>query len=303
MRFRAFCLTSLAVLGPIVPLCHALPGDDAYQAGVALYRQGQYDKSIVQLQLAFQADPDNWQALQIIAYDFYAENNFQESVRACDMSLRIHPDNPALRQFADKMRPLVPNPADQTASRSTAENFVPKNSLYLDIGLSSPEGSDGSPSQWNSGPNWGVGYGFGMSRFFSVILDADYSIFSVNSNYYNANVGYPTSAGALHITTVLANAKIKFLVEDNPVVPYIILGLGVQNISQDPYSYNISGSRTINEPATSSSGLALRCSLGADIKLSKGTYLYTEGKGVATSNDNYSSSVFGTLQVGMKLDM
>lgn len=79
-----------------------------YQAGLKYYNQKQYMDSIRYFQAAVQADPNNWQAYQGLAYSYYGQGDRTDCLAAADQSLRINPNNPQLKQFTDALRAQVP---------------------------------------------------------------------------------------------------------------------------------------------------------------------------------------------------
>jgi len=91
--WSSFCLPSFCATS-----------DEYYKAGLSLYNQGDYAKSILYLKAAAQVDPQNWQANQVLGYAHYRSGDKASALAAFDESLRVHP-NPSLQAFADKMRP------------------------------------------------------------------------------------------------------------------------------------------------------------------------------------------------------
>jgi len=107
-----------------------------YQSGQRLYQQGQYRKSLSYFQAAVQEDPSNWQAYQGMGLSYYALGDTPNAKASFDRSLSIHPNNPSLRNFNDKL---------QSAPRAVSGN--------------SP-GKEG-PSPVVGGGNFGLGLDFG----------------------------------------------------------------------------------------------------------------------------------------------
>jgi tetratricopeptide (TPR) repeat protein len=77
---------------------------DYYAAGIQLYRQQQYAKSIQYFRAAVQLDPQNWKAYQVMGQAYYQLGDNTDAVQTMDQSLLINANNPPLRQFRDKLK-------------------------------------------------------------------------------------------------------------------------------------------------------------------------------------------------------
>ena len=53
----------------------AATADDDYTSGNQFYQQGQYDQAILSFQAAIQANPNDWQAYQVLGYCYYEQKN------------------------------------------------------------------------------------------------------------------------------------------------------------------------------------------------------------------------------------
>jgi len=74
-----------------------------YQAGTRLYNRHEYSQAAKYFQAAVQEDPNNWQAYQMLGMSDYALGDREGAKQAFDQSLRIHPDNPQLAKFDEKL--------------------------------------------------------------------------------------------------------------------------------------------------------------------------------------------------------
>lgn len=298
--YRFFFLAGMALVAfsSLVSSAHAVTADEAYHAGVTFFKQDQFDQSISQLKAAIVLDPNHWRAYQLIGYIYYKENNTQEALDFCNKSLQIHPNNPKLQKIVDRLN---------AASSLTQENNKIKNSFYFNIGGAVPVTPNGFVENWSKGGNLGIGYGIGVSKIFSIVVDATGSYFPVNQT--NANYpSYITFQGGIGNLTFLANAKIKFIGEDSPVIPYLIAGFGpsvylVNTITATNANTGIS--ETI--PSKSETDFAFRLGLGIDIRLDSGIALFIETNGLATSSSQYLANNetvgFGLGKIGMKFDL
>lgn len=77
----------------------ATTGDEYYSAGLALFRQGDYEKAVQYFHAALEAKPDMWEAYQYMGESFYQLGNRTEASVAIRQSLKLHSDNPTLKKF------------------------------------------------------------------------------------------------------------------------------------------------------------------------------------------------------------
>jgi hypothetical protein len=129
--FMKKLLFFLAVYAFIPTLVRASDAGDYYTAGLHYYQQGQTDQAIQYCQNAIQADPNFWQAYQVLGYCYYAKKNNAQAILALDKSLEINPNNPQLQQFDNQLHAATPAasaaPASTTsaAPENTASNATP----------------------------------------------------------------------------------------------------------------------------------------------------------------------------------
>jgi len=101
---------------------------DYYTAGLHYYQQGQNDQAIQYCQNAIQADPNFWQAYQVLGYSYYAEKNNAQAILALDKSLEINPNNPQLQQFDNQLHAASPAAAAPVAAPSAPPETTASNS-------------------------------------------------------------------------------------------------------------------------------------------------------------------------------
>ncbi len=78
--------------------------EDYYNAGLdLLMKQHDYDKAVQYFRAAIDQRPDYWQAYQFLGESYYQASNRTEAVVAMRESLRLHPNNPNLRKFMEKV--------------------------------------------------------------------------------------------------------------------------------------------------------------------------------------------------------
>jgi len=127
----------LSIIFSSSPLLHAATptSDDYYKAASGLYAKQQYDLAIRYYQAAIQSDPNHWQAYQGLGTAFYQKKDYRNASAYFDKSLSLHPDNPSLKQFNDKLKgahtewaqvPVsVPEPTTTPFSRSPSQSAAP----------------------------------------------------------------------------------------------------------------------------------------------------------------------------------
>ncbi|MEK7475134.1 MAG: PorV/PorQ family protein [Candidatus Coatesbacteria bacterium] len=84
-----------------------LPGiptaEDAYRSGAALYGEQKYAEAAGQAQSALDADPNYWEAWQLLGNCRFSLNDRAGALAAYGKSLALHPDNPSLKAFVDQL--------------------------------------------------------------------------------------------------------------------------------------------------------------------------------------------------------
>src|SRR5665213_1497629 len=151
----------------------------------------------------------------------------------------------------------------QVVLADSAPDVPVKDSIYVNIGGTTPLSPSSFTMKQTSGYNVGIGYGFGLSKLFQLVID-------VNADNFPSNISN-IIGGDMRVGTLLANIRFRVLAEDNPVVPYLIGGIGGAYVTESAFSYS-----GLVFPATSSTNLALRLGFGIDIRLSQLTSLFVD---------------------------
>lgn len=86
----------------------ATTSEEYYAAGLKLFKDQDYEKSIKYFQAALEQKSDYWQAYQYLGEAYYMTANRTEAVAAMEKSLRLHSDNPELRRFVERVRETSP---------------------------------------------------------------------------------------------------------------------------------------------------------------------------------------------------
>lgn len=100
-------LAGSAAPAATTPAAAASPGEASYQAALARYSAGDQDGAMTQAAAAVRADPNHWQAWQLLGNVRVGRNDKRGALEAYDRSLAIHPDNPDIRKYADSLRAEV----------------------------------------------------------------------------------------------------------------------------------------------------------------------------------------------------
>jgi hypothetical protein len=104
MRKTSLFLFGLFLLVP--SLSHAVnqTARDYDEQGLALYRQGLYDKSAVYFEKATQADPSDWQAYENLGNAYLKLKDDEAALSAYQNSLRINPDNITVENIVNDLK-------------------------------------------------------------------------------------------------------------------------------------------------------------------------------------------------------
>ncbi len=97
------------VLFLLILLAHPLAAsatspEDYYNAGMDLMKQKDYEKAVQYFRAAVDQRPDYWQAYQFLGEAYYQSANRTEAVVAMRESLRLHPQNPDLKKFMERIK-------------------------------------------------------------------------------------------------------------------------------------------------------------------------------------------------------
>jgi len=114
-----------------------------YNEANALAKSGQWEPAAQKYEAATQADPNLWQAYMGLGNAYHNLGRDPEALKAYDKSLELHPDNPTLKAYVEKLR------GSQSASSSTA--------------ATAPSSSNDSSSETGTKGvfmNYSVGYDF-----------------------------------------------------------------------------------------------------------------------------------------------
>ncbi len=85
-------------------MAQATSPEDYYNAGLDLMKQKDYEKAVQYFRAAVDQRPDYWQAYQFLGEAYYQDANRTEAVVAMRESLRLHPHNPDLEKFMNRIK-------------------------------------------------------------------------------------------------------------------------------------------------------------------------------------------------------
>jgi len=95
-----------AVPAPVQPTTPApvFDVDGAYRKAAELYTAGDYTGAWGKASEVVRAKPDHWEGWQLLGNCQYAQGDRKAAISSYDYSLALHPDNPHLREFVDKLK-------------------------------------------------------------------------------------------------------------------------------------------------------------------------------------------------------
>ncbi|GEM_PF-6349919 len=255
MTLRKRLIAGLALLGCLLaPASRAATAEDYYRAGLDLYQKAQYADSVKYFDAAVQTDPAHWKSFQVKGQALYFLGKKPEALEACDASLKIHPDNPALKAFGDRIRSEIASGVTAPAApqAETAETMKARRERVLEnlretsaesewefhLGPSLPVG--GTAGTHQGGLCIGSSYGTKFARRFALLGEIEYNGFkTINPVLLQGLTG--------NLYTVTASLLFKVRVLDGPFRPYGFVGAGGAFVhsSYDAnamyYSYNQAG--------------------------------------------------------------
>jgi hypothetical protein len=307
MKKAAFLLIGLLLAGPFPLFAESQPGE--LGEGQAAYNNNDLNEAIRYLNIAVQKDPQCWKAYEILGYAYNQQARLALALAACDQSLKINPSNDPLVKFRDNLASRIgtTDVSEYTPPKPTVTAngtvLYPENvkTFYGDIAITNPYSPSDFQTAYSPYFSFGVGLGQGFSRIFSANLSADFNSFVPNQS--SVPPGYSVTGGEITNVLILVNAKFRFIAEDNPVVPYGVVGLGAAFYNAEPvtiaetsYPFNNASSLGLT-----SSDFAFRLALGIDIKMQPGSYLFIESNGIGTST-GLENIVYNVLKLGFKYD-
>lgn len=181
---------------------------------------------------------------------------------------------------ADELPPSLPALPTQNPAM-VKSHLLPEHetSLYLNLGGTVNADNYYSVPEWNPGFDGGVGLGVNASRLLSIILDAQFHYFPRNPNFKGTD-GTLTGGGDFSHFIVMPNLKFRFILDDNPVVPYALFGMGCDFYNVGALSETSPPPNSITSTTLPGSGavFTIRLVLGMDVRLdAKNTLFFQYG--------------------------
>lgn len=100
---------------------YAQNADDQYKEGLAAYNSKDWDSAVSIMNDVIKNDPSNWQAYQILGYAYSKQKDLENSLQSSEASLKLHPDNPTLQKFVDRLKVKLSETSDTgTESEATS---------------------------------------------------------------------------------------------------------------------------------------------------------------------------------------
>jgi tetratricopeptide (TPR) repeat protein len=114
------------------------PSQDYDQAGMALFRAGQYEKSIQYFNNAVQADSTNWQAYEDMGNAYMKVDDKPNALSSYQKALQLNPGNSTLQALVDNLNDQTGSPAsndEDTQSQALNPPAAPQD----DSGYEAPQ--------------------------------------------------------------------------------------------------------------------------------------------------------------------
>ena len=301
MKSAIFLILLLAC--PLVSFADSEPFE--MSEGMAAFNNDDWENAVEYLNIAVKKDPTLWKAYQYLAYSYYEQHDLQNALTACNQSLSFHPDNGDFKGFRNKVvkdiqaasskSNTIPAAPITTAMKPTYPDRT--KIFYCDAGLALPNSPSNFQTVLSPGYSIGGGVGLGLSKIFSLLLDVDVNNFTLNTGAFP---GYFASGGSVWDITGTINGKFRFIADDNFVVPYGIVGMGIGFYNAQPLSLSNFGfySTSIRTAGLSTADYIFRLALGMDIKLKPGEYIFIEGDLTGTST-GLEDITYGILKMGV----
>ncbi len=111
-------LLSVVFLAALIPAYSpAATAIDEFHSGLASYQSGNWVDAIAHLETAVKMDPRFWEAYNLLAYSYGQVKDFPKAVQYCDLSLQIHPENPSLKAFKEKLSEKLPAKVEESEEK------------------------------------------------------------------------------------------------------------------------------------------------------------------------------------------
>lgn len=122
-------LMGLSVFCFLTSAAESQTADADYQRGLTFYNLGQFDETVSVMKEVVQLNPSYWQAYVLMGYAYARERKFQEAYDACQMSLKVNPNNPTVQNFMSaSLLPLLPKPQNSSATPNLTVSDKPLSS-------------------------------------------------------------------------------------------------------------------------------------------------------------------------------
>ena len=219
-RFKLF-LCGLGFLISLAKPASAAP--DEYPLALQDYQAGQYDKAIQECQSAVQMNPNYWQAFQVLGYCYYEQKNNLQALQAIDESLRLHPDNAALRQFEQQLRAVTSNapPSDSSAPAAAPTLSAPATTIAQ------------APGDWNRNlPRPGkLVLEVGDSDWIGSLQDLE-NLYNTTLNNGNLPLGFKISLGGAYALTpnLLVGVRAQYVTKETEQITIDYINYGFSEV-------------------------------------------------------------------------
>ena len=277
--------------------------------GMAAFNNDDWKDAVEYLSAAVLKDPTLWKAYEYLGFAYYNQDAFDQALANWNKSLSLHPDNDHLNDCRAKLIEYLKtsatvSPVPTVPAPPTTPSSYPETSkiLYAFAGFATPFDPAAFKSDYEPSYSLGGGAGIGFSKTFSLLLDANFNLFHLNPSAFP---GADLNGGSISDITLLINGKFRFISDDNPVVPYGIVGIGISFYNAQPLYETTGGFPPTTTQVTTglaNNEFAFRLALGIDIKLKPGEYVFVESNGLGTSTGS-ENITYNILKVGIDFNL
>ncbi|HVM32179.1 MAG TPA: tetratricopeptide repeat protein, partial [bacterium] len=279
---------------------------DYEQAGMALFRAGQYEKAIDYFNNAVKADPNDAQAYEDRGDAYMKLNDKANAFSSYQAALQLDPGNPTLQTLVENLEGQTlsadsPAPTADASQQAQAPSgpttvYVEKRRRFVQILRPLPNYNDGLPLM-DHAPVW---YRAELAYNYSQQGDLNDSANAVNSENTNGglNFGMTNAQASASSSGIEAGGEVGFLLS-----PFAGIALGARVIESSDYNlsaYNSAPSTIFGAPSdfenATFSPLVVPLTLDAYLFLpDKGGRFFISGGigyyfGMVAVNENYSFS-------------
>lgn len=174
---------------------HSVTADDNYHSGLTAYQAGKWGEAISYLEGATQLNPNYWEAFQLLGYSYYRINDTPNCIQNCESSLKIHPNNPTLQAFLDKLKTRnLPAPSVDNL-QNNFPNSVPSKAIFQSASVNPNPYNNPNQSTITTNKGFKPGFGIAIGGGYSTVSFTDWN------NEISNELAHPTTLSGTYDLT------------------------------------------------------------------------------------------------------